>query len=59
VEVLGLLAQGLRTKEIAAQLVLTPATVSTHIQRIMSKTGTSSRAELLALALREGPRVPR
>jgi DNA-binding NarL/FixJ family response regulator len=36
----------------AEQLVVTPATVSTHIQRIMSKTGTTSRAELLALAAR-------
>jgi ATP/maltotriose-dependent transcriptional regulator MalT len=54
-EVLGLLARGLRTKDVAVQLVLTPATVSTHIQRIMRKTGTSSRAELLALAAREAP----
>jgi ATP/maltotriose-dependent transcriptional regulator MalT len=57
VEVLQLLSQGMRTKEIAEQLVLTPATVSTHIQRIMSKTRTSSRAELLALALREVPPI--
>jgi LuxR family maltose regulon positive regulatory protein len=52
-DVLRLLAQGLRTKEIAEQLVLTPATISTHLQRIMNKTGTASRAELLALAVRE------
>jgi len=49
-EVLALLRQGLRTKDIAERLVLTPATVSTHIQRIMTKTGTTSRAGLLALA---------
>jgi DNA-binding CsgD family transcriptional regulator len=55
VEVLQLLVQGLRTKDVAERLVLTPATVSTHIQRIMSKTGTTSRAELLALAARELP----
>jgi ATP/maltotriose-dependent transcriptional regulator MalT len=54
-EVLQLIANGLRTKDIAEQLVLTPATVSTHIQRIMTKTGTSSRAELLALAARQIP----
>jgi DNA-binding NarL/FixJ family response regulator len=54
-DVLRLLAQGLRTKEIAEQLVLTAATVSTHIQRIMNKTRTASRAELVALALREAP----
>jgi LuxR family maltose regulon positive regulatory protein len=54
-EVLRLLAAGLRTKDIAGRLVLTAATVSTHIQRIMSKTGTASRAELLALAAREAP----
>ena len=52
-EVLQLLAQGLRTKDIAEQLVLTPATVSTHIQRIMNKTRTASRAELLALAIND------
>ena len=52
-EVLDLLCRGLRTKDIAERLVLTPATISTHIQRIMSKTGTLSRAELLALAARE------
>jgi DNA-binding NarL/FixJ family response regulator len=57
-EVLRLLTEGLRTKDIAERLVLTPATVSTHIQRIMAKTGTSSRAELLTLAAREsGPDV--
>lgn len=55
VEVLALLREGLRTKQIAAKLTLTPATVSTHIQHIMVKTGTSSRAELVALAFREGP----
>ena len=54
-EVLRLLGQGMRTKDIAEQLVLTPATVSTHIQRIMNKTQTASRAELVALALREAP----
>jgi LuxR family maltose regulon positive regulatory protein len=52
-EVLDLLSRGMRTKDVAEELVLTPATVSTHIQRIMNKTGTSSRAELLALAARE------
>jgi ATP/maltotriose-dependent transcriptional regulator MalT len=52
VEVLQLLAGGMRTKDIAERLVLTPATVSTHIQRIMNKTRTSSRAELVALAVR-------
>jgi ATP/maltotriose-dependent transcriptional regulator MalT len=57
-DVLRLLAQGLRTKEIAEQLVLTPATVSTHIQRIMNKTRTASRAELVALAIREAPTQP-
>lgn len=52
-EVLQMLVQGRRTKEIAADLHLTPATVSTHIQHIMQKTGTGSRAELVARALRQ------
>lgn len=54
-EVLQLVGQGMRTKDVAERLVLTPATVSTHIQRIMNKTQTSSRAQLVALALREAP----
>ena len=49
-EVLGLLASGLGQSEIASQLVISPKTVGTHIERILSKTGARSRAQAVALA---------
>jgi len=53
-EVLNLLAEGLSQKAIAAQLYISPKTVATHIQRILSKLSVHSRAEAVALAFREG-----
>jgi two-component system nitrate/nitrite response regulator NarL len=53
-EVLGLLGAGLRQAAIADRLVLSPKTVSTHIQRILTKLGVHSRAQAVALAHREG-----
>jgi DNA-binding NarL/FixJ family response regulator len=52
-EVLTLLAEGLEQGEIARQLVISPKTVSTHIERILSKLGVRSRAQAVALAYRE------
>jgi DNA-binding NarL/FixJ family response regulator len=52
-EVLHLLADGLPQKEIATQLVLSPKTVGTHIERILDKLGAHSRAEAVAVAFRE------
>jgi DNA-binding NarL/FixJ family response regulator len=49
-EVLGLLAQGARQKEIALQLSISPKTVGTHIQNLLGKLGVHSRAELVARA---------
>ena len=49
-EVLVRLAQGLNQDAIAAELVVTPKTVATHIQRILSKLGVHSRAEAVAYA---------
>jgi len=51
-EVLGLLADGLDQAEIARLLVISPKTVGTHIERILSKLGVHSRAEAVALAYR-------
>jgi two-component system nitrate/nitrite response regulator NarL len=51
-EVLGLLADGLDQRAIAERLVISPKTVSTHIERILAKLGAHSRAEAVALAYR-------
>lgn len=51
-EVLALLADGLGQREIARQLVISPHTVRTHIERIFAKLGAHSRAEAVALAFR-------
>jgi DNA-binding NarL/FixJ family response regulator len=53
-DILLLLADGRRQDAIAAELVISPKTVATHIQRILSKLGVHSRAEAVALAHREG-----
>jgi DNA-binding NarL/FixJ family response regulator len=47
-------ADGAGQKAIAADLVLSPKTVATHIQRILAKLGAHSRAEAVAVAHREG-----
>jgi DNA-binding NarL/FixJ family response regulator len=50
VEVLNLLVEGRRQKEIAVQLVISQKTVATHIQNLLGKFGVHSRAELIARA---------
>jgi len=52
-EVLRLLAEGHDQDEIARQLVISPKTVSTHIQRILGKLEVRSRAHAVSLALHE------
>jgi DNA-binding NarL/FixJ family response regulator len=52
-EVLHLLAQGHPQDEIAHELVISPKTVSTHIQRILGKLEVRSRAQAVAVALRQ------
>jgi HD-GYP domain-containing protein (c-di-GMP phosphodiesterase class II) len=54
VEVLKLLARGLTTKEIAADLVLSPKTVSRHIEHIYLKIGVSNRARASLFAVTHG-----
>ena len=56
VEILGLLALGHTNPEIADQLVLSVRTVETHRANIQSKTGVSTRAELVAYADEHGLR---
>lgn len=47
-EVTRLIARGMRTGEIAAQLFLSPHTVRDHVKAIFEKVGVSSRGELVA-----------
>jgi NarL family two-component system response regulator LiaR len=50
-EVLALLARGLTNKEIAEELILSPATVRVYVSHILSKLGASNRTEAARLAL--------
>jgi DNA-binding NarL/FixJ family response regulator len=54
VEVLQMLARGLRTAEIAADLVITVKTVRTHIQNVLTKLGVHTQAQAVAWAYRHG-----
>ena len=49
-EVLRLLAEGLTNKSIGQVLFISPKTVATHVQRILTKLGVRSRAEAVAFA---------
>jgi DNA-binding NarL/FixJ family response regulator len=53
-EVLGLLADGLSQKEIAARLVISSKTVAAHVQHILGKLGVHSRTQAVAHAYRRG-----
>ncbi len=53
-EVLQLTAEGMSTRDIAAQLKVSVKTIETHRQKIMSKLGVRSIAELTKYAVREG-----
>jgi DNA-binding NarL/FixJ family response regulator len=53
-EVLGLVGEGLSNDEIAARLVLSPATAKTHVSRAMTKLGARDRAQLVVTAYETG-----
>jgi len=53
-EVVGLVARGLNNDEIAARLVVSPATARTHVSRAMVKLGARDRAQLVVFAYQSG-----
>jgi DNA-binding NarL/FixJ family response regulator len=53
-QIAAFVATGLSNDEIAAQLVLSPATVKTHVNRAMVKVGARDRAQLVVFAHRTG-----
>ncbi|TQE25028.1 response regulator transcription factor [Streptomyces ipomoeae] len=57
-EVMRLVAGGLTNDEIAARLVLSPATVKTHVSRIMTKLDVRDRSQLVVLAYESGMVTP-
>jgi len=53
-EVLGLLAQGMPNKEIAAHLIISERTAKFHVSSIMGKLGATNRTEAVSLAAQRG-----
>ena len=59
IEVLQLIAEGCPPSEVAKRLVITPKTVASHVQRIMTKLDVHTRAQAVAVAYEAGLiRVP-
>ena len=50
-EVLGLMVDGLDHQQIAAELIMSPHTARTHIQKVLEKLGVHSRLEAARFAL--------
>ncbi|MGO7983313.1 response regulator transcription factor, partial [Rhizobium johnstonii] len=57
-EVLQLVGQGLSNMEIAQQLVISPTTAKTHVNRIMAKLYAHDRAQLVIAAYENGLVAP-
>ncbi|HEX6681898.1 MAG TPA: response regulator transcription factor [Candidatus Limnocylindrales bacterium] len=53
-EVVALVGQGMTNDEIAAELVVSPATARTHVSRSMIKLGARDRAQLVVFAYQSG-----
>jgi DNA-binding NarL/FixJ family response regulator len=53
-EVIGLLARGLQTKQIARALGISAKTADNHIQNVYAKIGVSSRAAAALFAMQHG-----
>jgi DNA-binding NarL/FixJ family response regulator len=57
-EVFLLIARGLSNDQIAEQLVVSPATVKTHVNRVLAKLGRETRVQLVVLAYESGLVAP-
>jgi DNA-binding NarL/FixJ family response regulator len=57
-EVVALVAEGLSNDEIATRLVVSPATVRTHVGRAMAKLDARDRAQLVVMAFQTGLAAP-
>ena len=53
-EILSLVSGGLDSKEIAGELFLSHETVRTHMTHALAKLGARSRAQAVAVAIRNG-----
>jgi DNA-binding NarL/FixJ family response regulator len=54
IEVLRLVAEGVPGREIATRLNMSPLTVRTHVQNILTRLGVHTKPEAVALAMRHG-----
>jgi DNA-binding CsgD family transcriptional regulator len=54
-EIVRLIAQGLSNKEIADELVISPATAARHVANILAKLGYTSRTQVASWASRHEP----
>jgi DNA-binding NarL/FixJ family response regulator len=59
VEVLGLVARGFSNTEIGQRLYVTPATVKTHVSRLLMKLAARDRAQLIVISYETGLVAPR
>lgn len=57
-EILVLVARGMSNAEIAERLTLSPATVKTHVSRVLAKLDARDRAQLVVLAYETGLVTP-